>query len=99
MKSGEIESVTINKLRRSVHIKTKNGELFLYRYPKKGEPAVASELTAHHVPVTILKHSEAVKEVKPHKHKLRYIAGGILIVVILIVGAFLLINRRRKRED
>jgi hypothetical protein len=98
LKAGEIESVTINKLLRSVHVKTKNGELFIYRYPKKGEPATVSVLAAHHVPVTILEHSEAVKEVK-HKHKLRYIAGGILIVVILIVGAFLLVNRQRKRDD
>ncbi len=99
LKAGEIESATFNKRLRSVHIKTKNGELFLYKYPKKGEPALAAQLEAHHVPVTILKASEASKEVKTKPHKLRYIAGGILIVVILIVGGVVLVNRRRNRDE
>ena len=96
---GEIADATFNKKLRSLHIKTKNGTLYLYKYPKKGEPALDSQLKAAHVPVTILKPSEAAKEVKPAKHKLRYIAGGILIVVILIVGVVLLVNRRRGRGD
>jgi hypothetical protein len=99
LKSGEIAEGTFNKKLRSLHIKTKKGELFLYKYPKKGEPALASQLKAHHVTVTILKPSEAAKEVKPVKHKLRYIAGGILIVVILIVGVVLLVNRRRTGDE
>jgi len=96
---GEIASATFNKKLRSLHIKTKNGTLYLYKYPAKGEPALASQLTAAHVPINVLKPSEAAKEVKPVKHKLRYIAGGILIVVILIVGVVLLVNRRRSRDD
>ena len=99
LKAGEITEGTFNKKLRSLHIKTKNGELFIYKYPKKGEPALASQLQAHHVTVTILKPSEASKEVKPAKHKLRYIAGGILIVVILIVGVVLLVNRRRDGDE
>ena len=97
--SGEIAEATFNKKLRSLHIKTKQGNLYLYKYPKKGEPALASQLTAAHIPVTILKPSEAAKEAKPAKHKLRYIAGGILIVVILIVGVVLLVNRRRGQDD
>jgi hypothetical protein len=99
LKRGEITEATFNKKLRSLHIKTKNGELFLYKYPKKGEPALSSQLKAHHVKVTILKPSEAAKEVKPAKHKLRYIAGGILIVVVLIVGIVLLVNRRRSGDE
>lgn len=99
LKAGEIAEGTFNKKLRSLHIKTKNGELFLYRYPKKGEPALAQQLAAHHVTVTVLKPSEAAKEVKPAKHKIRYIAGGILIVVILIVGVVVLVNRRRAQDE
>jgi hypothetical protein len=97
--AGEIAEGTFNKKLRSLHIKTKNGDLFIYKYPKKGEPALASQLKAQHITVTILKPSEAAKEVKPAKHKLRYIAGGILIVVILIVGVVLLVNRRRSDDE
>jgi len=96
---GEIADATFNKKLRSLHIKTKNGTLYLYKYPKKGEPALAAQLKGAHVPITVLKPSEAAKEVTPVKHKLRYIAGGILIVVILIVGIVLLVNRRRSRDD
>jgi hypothetical protein len=48
--------------------------------------------------VTTLKPAEAAKEASkaPVHHKLRYIAGGILIAVIVIVGAVLLVDRRRK---
>jgi hypothetical protein len=35
------------------------------------------------------------KKAAPAKHKLRYIAGGILIVVIVVVLIVLLIGRRR----
>jgi len=97
--AGEIAEATFNKKLRSLHIKTRNGTLYLYKYPKKGEPALNSQLKAAHVKVTVLKPAEAAKEVKPAKHKLRYIAGGVLIVVVLIVGVVLLVNRRRRGED
>jgi hypothetical protein len=96
---GEIAEATFNKKLRSLHIKTKDGTLYLYKYPKKGYHPLDAQLTAHHVTVTVLKPTEAAKEIKPAKHKLRYIAGGILILVILIVGVVLLVNRRRGRDE
>jgi hypothetical protein len=39
--------------------------------------------------------SVQVKKAAPVKHKLRYIAGGILILVIIVVLIVLLIGRRR----
>jgi ATP-dependent Zn protease len=98
LKSHDIASVTVNKRLRSLRITLKNGQHFLYHYAKKGEPKLVSELQARHVTVTVLKPAEAAKEVKPAKHKLRYIAGGILIVVVLIVGVVLLVNRTRQRD-
>ncbi|HEX5225844.1 MAG TPA: hypothetical protein VFW29_12015 [Solirubrobacteraceae bacterium] len=97
----EIQAATFNKRIRSLHILTKNGEYFRYKYPKKGEPALAAQLTAKHIPVTILTPEEAKREASkaPVKHKIRYIVGGILIVVIVVVGGVLLWNRRRKRLE
>ena len=99
LQKGEIASATFNKRVRSLRLTLKNGNYVLYRYPKKGSPALESALKAKHVPVTILTPGEASKEVKPAKHKLRYIAGGVLIVVIVIVGIVLLVNRRRQDDE
>lgn len=97
--SGQIASVTVNKLRRSVRVRLKDGRYVLARYEKHHEPTVLASLKAKGVPVTVLTPSAAQQEAKStHKvhHKLRYIVGGIVIVVILIVGAVLLIARRRR---
>lgn len=96
---GEIAAATFNKRVRSLRITLKNGQYFLYKYPAKGSPAVEGQLKAKGVAYTILTPSEASKEVKPAKHKLRYIAGGVLIVVIVIVGVVLLVNRRRQHDE
>jgi hypothetical protein len=95
---GQISAVTINKFIRTLRITLKDGRHVLATYPKHGEPAVAAHLHAKGVPVTVLTPEVAQKEAKskPVKHKLRYIAGGVLIVVIVIVGAVLLIVRRRR---
>ena len=95
---AQIKSVTINKRLRSLRITLKDGRHVLAKYKAHEEPAVAAALQAKHVPVIVLAPSEALQEVaaKPVHHKLRYIAGGILIVVIVVVGAVLLVNRKRQ---
>jgi hypothetical protein len=97
--AGQIASATFNKRLRSLRLTLKSGEHVLYRYPKHQSKALQSALEAKHVPVTILKPAEAAKEVKPAKHKLRYIAGGVVILGIVIVGAVLLVNRRRAARE
>jgi hypothetical protein len=98
--TGQITAATFNKRVRSVHLTLKDGTHALVRYAAKGEPKLAAQLKAKGVPVTVLKPAEASKEVakKPVHHKLRYIAGGIVIAVIVLVGAVLLIDRARKRR-
>ena len=96
--ANEIRDATFNKRLRSLRLTLKDGRYVLYRYPRKGEPALAAQLKAGHVPVTILTSAQAKSEGSKaaRHHKIRYIAGGILVAVIVIVGAVLLIDRRRK---
>jgi hypothetical protein len=95
---GEIAAVTINKFVRSIRITLKNGNHVLATYPPHEESAVAARLTAKGVPVTVLTPTAAKAEAKkaPVKHKLRYIAAGILVIVVLIVAGVIIIDRRRK---
>jgi hypothetical protein len=95
---GEIQAATFNKRVRSIHLTLKDGRHVLVKYGAREEPKYAAQLQAKGVPVTILTPAAAAKEAKkPVKHKLRYIAGAILVVVVVVVGAVLLIDRRRKR--
>jgi hypothetical protein len=97
---GQIQAVTINKKLRSVRVTLKDGRYVLAKYKPKEEPKVAAALQAKGVSVTVLLPTEANKEVgkKAVHHKLRYIAGGIVILVIVIVGAVLFIDRKRKSD-
>jgi hypothetical protein len=96
---GQVRAVTINKRIRSLRVTLENGLHVLVKYPPHHEPTYAAALQAKGVPTTVLKPTEAIKEVvkKPIHHKLRYIAAGVLLVVIVIVGAVLYVDRRRKR--
>jgi hypothetical protein len=97
---GQIQSVTVNKKVRSLHLTLKDGRHVLIKYGAREEPKYVAQLQAKHVPVTVLQPTQAAKEAKkPAKHKLRYIAGGILVAVVIVVGAVLLIDRRRKRAE
>jgi hypothetical protein len=96
--ASQITEATINKRVRSIHLTLKDGRHVLIKYGKGEEPKFAAELRAKGIAVTVLQPTAAAKEAKaPAKHKLRYIAGGILVVVVVVVGAVLLIDRRRKR--
>ncbi|HEV7162079.1 MAG TPA: hypothetical protein VGN25_02385 [Solirubrobacteraceae bacterium] len=100
LKAGKIKAVTINKRVRSLRVTLKDGSYVLAKYAAHEEKTIAAALQAKGVQVTILKPAEAAKEVKkaPVKHKLRYIAGGIVVVVVIVVGLVLFVDRKRKRE-
>ena len=99
--SGQIASVIINKRAQSLRTTLKDGRYVLANYPKHESQRVEAELTANHVPFSVLSKSQAKARAKkgPVHHKLRYIAGGILIGIIVIVGAVLLIRRRTHALD
>jgi ATP-dependent Zn protease len=98
--AGQIRSATFNKKIRTIRLTLKSGEHGLVSYPRRGAPAAEAKLKAKGVSVTVLAPALANKELreKPKKHKLRYIAGGVLVVVIVIVGGVLLVRRRSERE-
>jgi hypothetical protein len=99
--SGQIASVIINKRAQSLRTTLKDGRYVLANYPKHQSPRVESELREHHVPFTVLSKTQAESLAKkaPVHHKIRYIAGGILIAIIVVVGAVLYIRRRGRGGD
>ena len=98
LSGAQIQDATFNKRVRSMRLTLKDGRHVLVKYAAHEEPKLAAELQAKGVPVTVLSPAVAAKEAKkPVKHKLRYIAGGILIVVVVVIGAVLLIDRKRKQ--
>jgi hypothetical protein len=104
LNSGKIRAVTVNKRLRSLRVTLDDGSYVLAHYAPKQEQTTVAALEAKHVPVVVLTSTEASKQLKsepkkPAKHKLRYIAAGVLVIVILIIAAVLLIRRRRYRED
>jgi hypothetical protein len=76
-----------------LHISMDNGQHMTVAYASAEQGKLVAQAQAANVPVKVA----AVKVTKtaPVKHKLRYIAAGILIVVILVVLVVLLIGRRR----
>jgi hypothetical protein len=95
----QIAAVTVNKRVRSLRITLKDGTHFVAHYKAKEEPTVSAALKRAGVAVTVLSAAAAKSEASktPVHHKLRYIAGGILIAVVVIVGGVLFWDRRRKR--
>jgi hypothetical protein len=94
---AQIQAASVNKKVRSIHLTLKDGRHVLVKYGAGQERTYVAQLQAKGVPVTILTPAKAAKQAKkPVKHKLRYIAGGILVAVVIVVGAVLLIDRKRK---
>jgi hypothetical protein len=100
MNTGLIQAAVFNKKVGSIRVTLTNGEHLLVHYGKHEGPPLEAKLKARHVAVSVLSTAAANKELKeaPKHHKLRYIAGGIVLAVIIVVGAVLLVNRRRQRD-
>jgi hypothetical protein len=101
LSSGQIAKVVINKRAQSVRTTLKNGEYVIANYPKHQSGRVEAELKAAHVPYEVLSKAqvEALAKAKPVHHKLRYIAGGILVGIIVVIGGVLLYRRRVREVD
>ena len=92
---GEVHALTFHPGTPTghLHISMDNGRHYTVAYTSSEQGKLVAEAQANHARVQIA--SVQVKKTAPVKHKLRYIAGGILILVIIVVLIVLLIGRRR----
>jgi hypothetical protein len=78
-----------------VHVSLNDGRHMTVEYAASEQAQLIALGRTDRAAVTVAKAKpKPVK--KAVKHKLRYIAAGILVVVIVVVAAVLLIDRRRK---
>jgi hypothetical protein len=98
LKRGQIREATINRRLRSLRLTLTDGKHKLATYGRGEEPRVRSELEAKNVAVSLLNTGQGKKAhvKKAVHHKLRYIAGAIVIAIVVIVGGVALYNRRKQ---
>lgn len=96
---GEVHAVTFHPGTTSghLHVSLNNGGHMTVTYTasEQGKLVAQAQAANARVKVATLK----TKKTAAVKHKLRYIAGGILILVIIAVLIVLLIGRRRAVAD
>lgn len=81
-----------------MHISLNNGEHMTVTYAASEQGKLIAQAKAANARVKVANATAKPKKAAV-KHKLRYIAGGILIVVIIVVLVVLLIGRRRAVAD
>jgi hypothetical protein len=93
---GEVHAVTFHPGATTghLHISLDNGDHKTVTYVAGEQAKLEAAARAANTRVKVTKVTAPVKKA-PIKHKLRYIAGGILIIVIIVVLVVLLIGRRR----
>jgi hypothetical protein len=80
-----------------IHASLNNGSHMTIVYAPSEQERLVALARAEGTPVAVAVKSTTAS--KPVHHKLRYIAGGILVAVIIVVAAVLLIDRRRKLHE
>ena len=97
---GEVHAVTFHPGTGTghMHISLNNGGHMTVEYPASQQAKLIAAAQAANTPVKVANATAKPKKA-PVKHKLRYIAGGVLIVVIVVVLVVLLIGRRRALAD
>ncbi|HEY5285692.1 MAG TPA: hypothetical protein VIJ50_01135 [Solirubrobacteraceae bacterium] len=96
---GEVHALTFHAGTTTghLHISMDDGKHYTVAYTSSEQGKLVADAQANHARVQIA--TVQVKKTAPVKHKLRYIAGGILILVIIVVLIVLLIGRRRALAD
>lgn len=94
---GEVHALTFHPASGGsaghLHISLNNGEHMSVTYVASEQGKLVAQAQAANARVKVA--ALSTKKTAPAKHKLRYIAGGILIVVIIVVLIVLLVGRRR----
>jgi hypothetical protein len=87
---GEIKQATFNPPKHTMRLTLKDGAHFHVLYQSGEEPKLRAALASNGVVLP--------KAAKAHvSHKLRYIAGGVLVVVLILIVVGLATIRRRRR--
>ncbi len=96
---GEVHAVTFHPGTDTghMHVSLNNGGHMTVEYPASQQAKLVAAAQAANTPVKVA--TVKAKKAAAVKHKLRYIAGGVLIVVIVVVLVVLLIGRRRALAD
>jgi hypothetical protein len=94
---GEVHALTFHPAAGGgaghLHISLNDGEHMTVTYLAAEQGKLVAQAQAAGARVKLA--TATAKKAAPAKHKLRYIAGGILIVVIVVVLIVLLVGRRR----
>ncbi len=93
LNAEEIHAATFHTKSDVIHASLNDGQRMTVPYPASEQSAIEAQLRSRGVPVKIALLS--AHKAKAVHHKLRYIAGGVLIVVILVVLVVLLLGRNR----
>jgi magnesium-transporting ATPase (P-type) len=97
LRKGEVHALTFHPGSGGavghLHISLNNGEHMSVTYATGEQSNLVARARAAGARVKVA--AAAKKKPAPVKHKLRYIAGGILIVVIVVVLIVLFVGRRR----
>jgi hypothetical protein len=88
--AGEVKQATFNPPKHTMRLTLKDGTHFHVVYKHGEEPKLRAALASRGVVLP--------KAAKAHiDHKLRYIAGGVLVVALILIVAGLVMVRRRRR--
>jgi magnesium-transporting ATPase (P-type) len=99
LRHGQVHALTFHPGAATghLHISLNNGAHMTVVYAETEQGKLVAQAQAAKARVKVA--AAVTKKTTAVKHKLRYIAGGILIVVIVIVLMVLLIGRRRAVAD
>jgi ATP-dependent Zn protease len=90
--AGQVRDAVFNKKAHTAHIVLKNLQRQEISYPSHQFAQLSAELKAKGAHVVV---KGSASKAKPVHHKLRYIAGAIVIVALIGIGVLLLLRRRR----
>ena len=92
---GQVHALSIHPAATTghIHVSLNDGRHMTVPFATTDQAHLIALAGASGTPVVVAK---AKPKAKAAKHKLRYIAAGILVIVIIVVAGVLLVDRRRK---
>jgi hypothetical protein len=95
VRHGPLIRAIINPQRRDVEIKFANKDEWHAYYPAGAQAELQRLIDARHIRLLFVpRHAVASRPAAVH-HRLRYVAGGVLVALVFVAGGYLLWRRRR----